>query len=150
MKRMIFLVAILTILSLFSGIFQARGADTGAVRGGLTGDSDAAALEIVCTGLRKGDIAVFDVYGPEGRKIYSVALQGVGSDKAVRRRIIGLKPGLYRVKSANWDWTYDKSPVSLELKLNAGESIPFSFSADKRSNLPLNYEDGKLNVFNNP
>lgn len=137
MRRIILLIAILAVLPLRPGISNASGADAG----------DSATLELVCTGLRKGDIAVFDVYGPEGRKVYSVALQGNGPDKAARRRIIGLKPGLYRVEIANWDWAYDKTPNSREMRLTAGESTSFSFSTSRRSGLPLNYEDGKLNVF---
>lgn len=136
---MFILIAILAILSLRPGITAARGADAGNV--------GTATIELVCTGLRAGDIAVFDVYGPKGGKIYSVALQGTGPGKTVRRRITGLKPGHYRVKSANWDWTYDKSPVSPELTASKGETAVFSFSASKRSGIPLNYENGKLNVF---
>ena len=136
MRRMILLVALLAILPFSPGTTIARETD-----------ADTATLEIVCTGLRNGDIAVFDVYGPEGGKIYSVALQGTGPGKAVRRRIIGLKPGHYRVVSANWDWTYDKSPASPGLTASKGETAVFSFSASKRSGIPLNYENGKLNVF---
>lgn len=142
MRRIILLIAILAVLPLRPGISNARGADAGS-----GGAPDTAALEIVCTGLRVGDIAVFDVYGPEGRKIHSVALQGNGQGIAVRRRITGLEPGLYRVESAHWDWTYDKTPDSREMRLTAGESTSFSFSTSRRSGLPLNYENGKLNVF---
>lgn len=137
MKRIVLLIAFGAILPLGLGICDARGADAG----------DSATLELVCTGLRKGDIAVFDVYGPEGRKVYSVALQGNGPGIAVRRRITGLEPGLYRVESAHWDWAYDKTPDSREMRLTAGESTSFSFSTSRRSGIPLNYEDGKLNVF---
>lgn len=136
MRRMILLVSLLAILPFSPGTTIARETD-----------ADTATLEIVCTGLRVGDIAVFDVYGPEGRKIHSVALQGNGPDKAARRRIIGLKPGLYRVESANWDWTYDKTPNSREMRLTSGESTSFNFAASRRSGLPHNYEDGKMNVF---
>lgn len=139
MRRIILLVAILAILPLGPWISDARGTDAGT--------TDTAVLEIVCTGLRDGDIAVFDVYGPEGRKIYSVALQGNGNGNAVRRRIIGLKPGLYRVESANWDWSYDKTPNSRAMQLIAGEDTSFSFAANRRNGLPNNCEDGKLNVF---
>ena len=142
MRRIILLIAILAVLPLRPGISNARGADAGS-----GGAPDTAALEIVCTGLRVGDIAVFDVYSPEGRKIHSVALQGNGPDKAARRRIIGLKPGLYRVESANWDWAYDKTPNSHEMQLTAGENTSFSFTASRRSGLPQNYENSKLNVF---
>ena len=136
MRRIILLVAILAILPLGPWISDAHGTD-----------ADTAALEIVCTGLKDGDIAVFDVYGPVGGKIYSVALQGNGPGKAVRRRIVGLKPGHYRVKSANWDWAYDKTADSREMPLTAGETTSFSFTASRRNILPLNYENGKLNVF---
>lgn len=142
MRRIILLVAFWAIITLGLGTGIARGADAGSA-----GAPDSAALEIVCTGLRNGDIAVFDVYGPEGGKIYSVALQGTGPGKAVRRRIIGMKPGHYRVESANWDWTYDKSPASHEQTVSNGETAMFSFSASMRSGLPHNYENGKLNVF---
>ena len=139
MRRIILLIAILAVMPLRPGISNARGADAGSV--------DSATLELVCTGLRAGDIAVFDVYGPEGRKIHSVALKGAGPGKAVRRRIIGLKPGHYRVKSANWDWTYDKTPVTQEMLLSGGDTAVFNFTTSKSSDLPLNYEEGKLNVF---
>lgn len=106
-----------------------------------------AALEIVCSGLGRGDRALYDVYGPDGRKIYSVALQGTGPGKSVSRRITGLKSGVYRVTSAHWDWTYDESPASLELQLSGGEISVFGFTASKRGSLPYNCEEGKLNVF---
>lgn len=143
MRRMIILIAIL----LGIGTTYARGEVSGTDNRNLTGGPDTAALEIVCTGLINGEMAVFDVYGPDGRKIYSVSLQGVGHGNAVRRRIIGLKPGHYRAETANWDWTYDKTPVTQEMLLSGGDTAVFNFSTSKSSDLPLNYETGKLNVF---
>lgn len=147
MRRFFLLVAILASLPLGTGITIARGADAGGTGESLAGAPDTATLEIVCSGLRNGDIEVFDVYDPEGRKTYTVALRGTGPGKAVRRRITALMPGLYRVESANWAWAYEKSPRALEMRLSAGDTTSFNFSESKRSGIPLNYENGKLNVF---
>ena len=110
-------------------------------------DSRTAALEIVCTGLKSGDRALYEVYAPSGKKIYSVVLQGNGSGNSVSRRIIGLAPGLYRVKGTDWDWSYDESPDSLEIQVLPGETAVFGFTVSKRSGLFRHYEDGRLNSF---
>lgn len=133
---MIILIAILGLTS-----FRADASEDG------NADSDTAALEIACTGLKEGERALYDVFNPKGVKIFSVALQGNGTGVRVSRRITGLQPGLYKVASANWNWSYEESPGSLELQAAPGESAVFEFTARKRSALPIHYEDGKLNKF---
>lgn len=132
MKRI--LVFFLALFSSLSGVVKAA-------------DSGTASLEIVCSGLKDGDRALYDVYGPDGNKIYSVALQGFDAGKSVSRRIKGLKPGLYRVEATGWNWSYDESPSSLELTVGSGETAVFSFTSAKRRGLSTHYEDGRLNSF---
>lgn len=133
---MIILIAILGLTS-----FRADASGDG------NADSDTASLEIACTGLKDGERALYDVFDPKGEKIFSVALQGTGTKARVSRRIIGLQPGLYKVVSAKWNWSYEESPGPLELQAAPGESAVFEFTARKRSTLPVHYEDGKLNKF---
>ena len=132
----IILVASLALLS-----FRAKASEAG------DADSATASLEIACTGLKDGERALYDVFDPKGKKIFSVALQGTGTETRVSRRIIGLQPGLYKVLSTKWNWSYEESPGSLELQAASGESEVFEFTAKKRSALPVHYEDGKLNRF---
>lgn len=133
---MILLLAVPALLS-----FRAKASETG------DADSATAALEIACTGLKDGERALYDVFNPKGQKVYSVALTGTGTGTRVSRRIIGLQPGLYRVVSAKWDWSYEESPGSFELQAAPGESAVFEFTTRKRSGLPVHYEDGRLNSF---
>lgn len=133
---MILLLAVPALLS-----FRAEASETGET------DSGTASLEIACTGLKDGERALYDVFDPKGEKIFSVALQGTGTKARVSRRIIGLQPGLYKVVSAKWNWSYEESPGPLELQAAPGESAVFEFTARKRSTLPIHYEDGKLNKF---
>ena len=134
---MIILVAALALLSFRAKASEAEDAD-----------SATASLEIACTGLKDGERALYDVFNPKGVKIFSVALQGTGTEARVSRRIIGLQPGLYRVAGANWNWSYEESPGSMELQASPGEPAVFEFTVRKRSALPVHYEDGKLNRFN--
>ncbi len=109
--------------------------------------SQSTVLEITCTGLGHGDRAVYYVYGPEGGKVYSVALQGTGAGQTVSTRITGLRPGRYKVVPAGWDWTYKESPDSVEMIIEYGRTAVFNFTSSKRSGIPLHYEEGKLNRF---
>ena len=138
MKRLI-MIMLVTALELAS--FRADAS------GGGNADSGIATLEIACTGLKEGERALYDVFNPKGEKIFSVALQGSGTAARVSRRITGLQPGLYRVAGANWNWSYEESPGSMELQASPGEPVVFEFTARKRSTLPIHYEDGKLNRF---
>lgn len=136
---MIILVAALALLS-----FRAKASEAG------DANSATASLEIACTGLKDGERALYTVFDPNGRKIFSVALEGAGPEARVSRRIVGLQSGLYRVVSANWDWSYEESPGSIEIQAAPGDSAVFEFTARKRSALPVHYEDGKLNRFAGP
>ena len=138
MKRLI-MILLVTALELAS--FRADASGDG------NADSGIATLEIACTGLKEGERALYDVFSPKGVKIFSVALQGSGTAARVSRRITGLQPGLYRVAGANWNWSYEESPGSMELQASPGEPAVFEFTARKRSALPVHYEDGKLNRF---
>lgn len=133
MKRMLILI-IMILASLLPQRANAAAAGT-------------ATVEIVCTGLKNGDRALYNVYGPNGKKLYSVAMKGEGTDKSVSRRIIGLTPGLYRVESAGWDWSYDDAPEAVELQATASGTATFNFTATKRSGVPDHFEDGRLNRF---
>lgn len=136
MKRIVILILL---LAAAGSIAFAGPADAGNTSGAI--------LEINCTGLEKDDRALYNVYGPGGRKIYSVALQGSAPDDSVSRRISGLEPGLYRVAPAGWDWTYEDFPAFLVLPLVPGRTTVFNFTASKRTGLKSSYEEGKLNRF---
>ncbi len=126
-----FITAILTVIPFTAGAAESR----------------TAGIEIVCSGLEKGDRALYEVYGPGNRKMYSVALTGNGKENVVRRRVKGLEPGVYRVVPAGWNWTYVNSPGSLSLQLREGETAEFSFGAVRRSGLADHYEEGRVTSF---
>lgn len=104
-------------------------------------------LEIQCSGLRKGENAIYRVYDSSDRLLYTVSLQGMGSYTTVSRRITGLTAGTYRVTDMNWDWSYEVTAPSVTQTVEDGGTATFVFQAVKRSGTGTHFEDSEVNKF---
>lgn len=104
-------------------------------------------LEIRCSGLRKGDNAIYRVYDSSDRVLYTISLQGRGAAFPVSRRITGLSAGSYRVEDISWDWSYTVATKSLTLTVADNETATFEFQAVKRAGTVTPFEDSEVNMF---
>lgn len=105
-------------------------------------------LEIQCSGLRKGDNAVFGVYDMSNRLLYTISLHGEGVSVLVSRRIRGLSAGQYRVSDMGWNWSYTLATPSVTMSVADDATATFQFQATKRSGTVTNFEDSEINRFN--
>lgn len=104
-------------------------------------------LEIQCSGLRKGDNAVYRVYDSSDKLRYTISLHGEGSAVTVKRRIKGLPAGTYKVTDMNWDWSYDNATPSITLGVEDDGTAVFQFQATVRSDAVTHFEDTNVNKF---
>lgn len=105
-------------------------------------------IVVSCSGVRKGNNAVFRVFDSGDRLVCTVVLEGKGPGVAVSRKIVGLAPGTYRVEDSNWACGYESQERSLSGIVEDNSVRTFSFRLSRRPDATRCLEDEEVNVFN--
>lgn len=108
------------------------------------------------TGLKKGDTAIFDIYGNKdasGNPYMRVAITNTdGDENTTLNKIVALTPGAWTVKETNWSYTYNATDnvtqIYNELKTDevaSGKKYVYSFKNKAKDNQPPHAESNVQN-----
>lgn len=108
------------------------------------------------TGLKKGDTAIFDIYGNKdasGDPYMRIAITNTdGDEDTTLNKIVALTPGAWTVKETNWSYTYNatdgKTQIYNELKTDevaSGKKYVYSFKNKAKDNQPPHAESNVQN-----
>ena len=108
------------------------------------------------TGLKKGDTAIFDIYGNKdasGDPYMRIAITNTdGDEDTTLNKIVALTPGAWTVKETKWSYTYNATDgvtqIYNELKTDevaSGKKYVYSFKNKAKDNQPPHAESNVQN-----